>query len=66
MTGPDCEHGHHGALIPHPPIESEDSVEIDYVCTACGSTEYTKYYAREAWQRELEHRQTRERERKRA
>lgn len=55
-TSPDCEHGFHGVLIAHAPIESGDTVEIDFVCTACGSIEYTHYYARKDWQRELAHR----------
>lgn len=54
----DCEHGFHAALVPAPPVESDSSVEIDYVCPLCGAIEYTQSWGKEAWQKELAKRGT--------
>jgi hypothetical protein len=63
-TSRDCEHGYHAALVAHPPIEADGSVEIDYCCSQCGAIEYTVSYGADAWQRELAHRAEQEAQRR--
>ena len=48
-----CEHGYHAALVASAPIEAEDSVEIDHVCSRCGAIEYTVSYTKAHWLQEL-------------
>lgn len=47
-----CELGHHGALVAAAPIETDTTVEVDFVCPACGAIEYTQSWGKAAWLQE--------------
>jgi len=50
----DCRRGLHAKLVEQPPLpfdEASPSVEVDWVCPACGAVVKTVSWTRAAWER---------------